>query len=268
MDERYITSTANPLIKRVRALAQRKHRQAAGAFVVEGIRPVWQAVESAVGVETLILAPELLTSEPAWELVERQRASGTRVVQVSRGVFESFAERDHPSGLAAIARIARRSLDDLVVAPRSLFVALHEAGNPGNLGTILRTMDAVGASGLITIGDATDPYHPTAVKASMGALFTVPLVQVAGIDEVLAWSHGRGIGVVTTSSQAAHPHWSVAYPQSCLLLFGSEGEGLSPGLLAQGDLAVHIPMTGQVDSLNLAVAAGILLYEVRRGQAG
>jgi RNA methyltransferase, TrmH family len=267
MDERYITSTANPLIKRVRALAQRKYRRAEGAFVVEGIRPVWQAVESAAGVETLLLAPELLASEPARELVERQRASGTRVVHVSRGVFESFAEREHPSGLAAIVRIARRRLDDLVVAPRSLFVALHEAGNPGNLGTILRTMDAVGASGLITIGDATDPYHPTAVKASMGALFTVPLVQVAGIDEVLAWCHGHGIGVVATSSQAAQSHWSVAYPQSCLLLFGSEGEGLSPGLLAQGDLAVHIPMTGQVDSLNLAVAAGILLYEVRRGQA-
>lgn len=263
-----IISTANPLIKRVRALAQRKQREAEGAFLVEGIRAVWQAVESGAPVELLIEAPDLLTSEPARAMVEARRAAGMRVVAVSAGVFERLAEREHPSGLAAVARMVDRRLDDLVVTPRALFVALLETGNPGNLGTILRTMDAVAADGLILIGAATDPYHPSAVRASMGALFTIPVVRIPGAETVLDWCRLHGIGIVTTSAQAEQDHWSARYPRPCLLLFGSEGEGLSPALLRAGDLAVRLPMQGHVDSLNLAVAAGILLYEARRPTSG
>lgn len=248
----------------MRALAQRKQREAEGAFVVEGIRPVWQAVESGAAVEALVVAPELLISEQARLMVDSQRAAGMRVVAVSAAVFTGVAEREHPSGLAAIVRAADRRLTELVVPPRALFVALHETGNPGNLGTILRTMDAVAADGLIVIGHTTDPYHPTAVKASMGALFTIPIARVATADEVLTWCVRHGIGVVTTSAAARQDHWSARYPQSCLLLLGSEGEGLPAALLHAGDLAVRIPMLGHVDSLNLAVSAGILLYEARR----
>lgn len=266
MSEPFITSAANPLVKRVRALGQRKHRQQENAFVVEGIRAVWQAVESRAAVETLIVAPDLLTSEPARHMIEQQHAAGMRVAAVSASIFERFAAREHPSGLAAIVGSTQRHLADLAVTPRSLFVAVHEAGNPGNLGTILRTMDAVAADGLLLIGDATDPYHPGAVKASMGALFTVPIVRLARAEAALAWCRAQGIGIVTTSSQGGVPHWSARYPQPCLLLFGSEGEGLPPALLRGGDLAVRIPMSGSVDSLNLAVSAAILLYEVRRAQ--
>jgi TrmH family RNA methyltransferase len=267
-DEPLIRSAANPLIKRMRALAQRKQREAEDAFVVEGIRPVWQAVESGVTVEALIVAPDLLTSEQARLMVAARRNAGMRVVAVSAAVYQSFAEREHPSGLAAIVRIVRRRLAELAVSPRALFVALHETGNPGNLGTILRTMDAVAANGLIVIGAATDPYHPTAVKASMGALFTIPIVRVASADEVLAWCRAHAIGVVTTSAEAREDHWSARYPRPCLLLFGSEGQGLPHGILEAGDLTVRIPMQGHVDSLNLAVSAGILLYEARRATHG
>jgi TrmH family RNA methyltransferase len=259
-----VTSVANPLIKRARALAQRKHRDAEGAFVVEGIRGVWQAVESGAPVETLIVAPALLTSEPARRMVEAQRAAGSRVVAVSAAAYERFAEREHPSGLAAIVRIEERGLSDLAVTPRALFVALHETGNPGNLGAILRSMDAVAANGLIILGNATDPYHPTAIKASMGAIFTIPVVRALTIQALLSWCRAHDIGVVTTSTQANVDHWSARYPEPCLLLFGSEGQGLPAVRLQAGDLAVRIPMQGHVDSLNLAIATGILLYEVRR----
>jgi TrmH family RNA methyltransferase len=262
-----IESPANPLARRMRALEQRKTREREGAFVVEGIQPVWHAVENGAEIETLIVAPELLTSVPAREMVARQRAAGTRVAEIGAALFARVATRENPSGLAAIVRARRQSLDDLAVTPVSFFVALHEVGNPGNLGTIIRTVDAVGGSGVVLIGDGTDPYHPTAIRASVGTLFRLPVVPVDAIAAVQVWCRAHGIAVITTSAHAPHDFWSVPYPAPSLLLFGNEGRGLAPDVIASGDLAVRIPMHGGASSLNLSVAAGILLYEVLRQRA-
>jgi len=259
-----IQSAANPLIKRIRALENRRERERAGMFWVEGIAPVWSAVESGAAIDTLIIAPDLLTSTGAREMVAAAQAKGVRVTEVSGDLFARLAAREHPSGLGAVVQMTRRTLDDLIVIPDALFVALDAVGNPGNLGTILRTADAVGAHGAVLLGDSTDPYHASAVKASMGALFRVPVVAVSSVGTLLDWCHARGVGVVTTSAHAAVSHWEAVYPAPTLVLFGSEAQGLAPDVLAAGDLAVRIPMYGGVTSLNLAVAAGILLYEVRR----
>lgn len=175
-----IGSAANPLVKRARLLlGGRKGRRREGAFVVEGIGPVWQAVEAGAEVEALLVAPELLVSEPAREMVAAQEARGVRVARLTGAVFASLSGREGPSGLAAIVRARAARLDDLRPAPDAPLVALHEIGNPGNLGTIVRTADAVGAGGVVLLGETTDPFHPAAVKASMGALFTVPVAHVA-----------------------------------------------------------------------------------------
>ncbi len=264
MSESVITSANNPLIKRIRLLEQRKHRDAERVFFVEGIRPVWEAVESHAPIETLVVAPDLLTSEAAREMVERQRRVGTPIVHVSNRVYESIAEREHPSGLGAVVRMDRQTLDDLPVTSASFFVALQDAGNPGNLGTIIRTVDGAGAEGIILVGHSTDPYHPTAVKASMGTLFRVPLVHVPGIPELFAWRSAHGVILVTTSARAPLLYWQAPYQLPAVFLFGSEGEGLSDEEWSQGDLAIRIPMSGSADSLNLAVSVGVVLYEVRR----
>ncbi|MGI8687534.1 MAG: TrmH family RNA methyltransferase [Thermomicrobiales bacterium] len=259
-----IESAANPLIKRIRALAQRKGREWAGACFVEGIPAAWRAVGAKAVIETLIVAPDLLTSVAAREMVARQQAAGVAVAEVSAAIYERIATRENPSGLAAIVPITPRDLASLVVTPASLFVALHEIGNPGNLGTILRTVDAVGGSGVILIGDTTDPYHPNAVKASVGTLFRLPIVQTSRIEDVLEWSRAHEVSVVTTSARAMQEHWQVVYPSPLLMLFGNEGRGLPPDIVAHGDLSVRIPMHGSASSLNLAVAAGVLLYETLR----
>jgi len=259
-----IESAANPLIKRIRTLAQRKGREQAGAFFVEGIQAVWQAVDAGATIETLIVAPDLLTSVAAREMVARQQATGIAVVEVSAAIYARIATRENPSGLAAIVSIMTRYLSSLVVTPASLFVALHEIGNPGNLGTILRTVDAVGGSGVILIGDTTDPYHPNAVKASVGTLFRLPIVQTDQIEDVLEWSRTHGVSIVTTSARATQEHWQIVYPSPLLMLFGNEGRGLPREIVERGDLAVRIPMHGSASSLNLAVAAGVLLYEALR----
>ncbi len=262
MNTTVLTSLSNPLVKELRALAQKKEREARGEFLCEGIQLVVQAAQSGAPISMLVVAPDVLTSATARELVRSQERAGTRIVRVSRAVFESFAERDNPSGLAAVVKIVPHALERLHVRADSLYVVLHQVRNPGNLGTILRTADAVRASGVILLGNVTDPFAPAAVKASRGALFTVPLVRVRAVQAFLDWAVAQTLRVVTTSDKAAQDVWHADLHSPLALVFGNEGEGLPDEILHAGQ-AVRIPMYGQVDSLNLAVAASVLLYQAK-----
>jgi TrmH family RNA methyltransferase len=259
-----ISSAANPVVKRMRLLGDRKHRRREGAFVVEGIQPVWQAVEAGADVEVLVVAPALLGGSPAADMVAGQEAAGTRVARVTGDLFARLSARDGPSGLAAIVRARVPGVASLLVTPDAVFVALHEVGNPGNLGTIIRTADAAGAAGVVLVGAAADPFDPVAVKASMGALFAVPVARAADSAEFFAWAAGSGVSVVTTSAKARINFWEAGYPRPLALLLGAEGAGLPDDLLAAGDVQMRIPMAGTAESLNLAVAAGLLLYQARK----
>ncbi len=263
-----ISSAANPLVKRIRLLANRKHRREQGAFVVEGIQPVWRAVTAGWEIETLVVDPGLRPDSPAAAMVADAEARGVRVARLSHDLFERLSNRDGPAGLAAIVRSRQASLADLRPGPDSVFVALHRIGNPGNLGTIIRTADAVGGAGVILIGEATDPYAPTAVKASMGSLFALNVVHVPTPEPFLTWAGANGIQVLAACGRADVAHWSTSYRPPLALLLGSEGEGLPADLLARADQRLKIPMTGTAESLNVAAAAAVLLYEVRRHQIG
>ncbi len=263
-----ITSAANPLVKRLRLLADRKHRRDQGAFVVEGIQPVWRAVTAGWDLDVLIADETLRPDSPAAAMVAAAAKRGTRVAHLCHDLFQRLASRDGTPGLLAIVRCRQHQLDDLRVDQGSVFVALHEIGNPGNLGTILRTTDAVGGSGVILIGDATDPYSPTSVKASMGSIFAIPIARAATPEAFWDWASAHKVSVLATSGQAESDHWDYSYQPPLALLFGSEGEGLSASLLAAADAKLKIPMTGTAESLNLAAAAAVLLYEVKRHAVG
>lgn len=263
-----ISSAANPLVKRVRLLADRRHRRREGAFVVEGIQPVWRAVEAGWEIEALIAAPDLLAGSAAAGMLAQQEAKGVRVARLSRELFVRLSGREGPTGLAAIVRGRVRGLHDLAVPPDAVFVALHRIANPGNLGTIIRTADAVGGSGVVLIGDCADPFAPAAVKASMGSLFAVGVAHAPDAGAFSGWAAGNGIQVLATSGAAENEHWSAQYRPPLAVLFGSEGDGLPQDLLARADLRIRIPMTGTAESLNLAVAAAVMLYEVRRHAIG
>lgn len=256
-----ITSTSNPTIKRARALQERKGRRKEGCFLVEGGQPVWRAVDLGWEIDTLIVAPELLHHHEARTMVAGLRAGGTRVLDVAPHVYNVLTEREHPGGIAAIVRIPQRRLAEIALDPDALVVALEHVGNPGNLGTIIRTADAAGASAVVTIGDATDPYAPAAVKASMGSLFALPVVNATSA-EFQAWA--QGASVVATSGAATQEHWNTQYPRPAVLLLGNEGTGLTDELLDFATTTVRIPMTGSAESLNLSAAASIMLYEMVR----
>lgn len=252
-----ITSFSNPLVKRIKRLQQKKYRQQEGAFFVEGLRTVLTAVEQHAPIETLITCPELLTSPVAQEMLAR-----TNLPQVALAwpVFESISERENPVGLAAIIRTRWADLDRLPVQPNDIFVALFDAADPGNLGTILRTIDAVEGAGLILVGQGVDPFHGTAVKASMGTLFTLPICYAPDAATLFQWAGSHQLQTIATSARATADFQQAPYQFPVLLLLGSEREGLPVAVLSQADLQVAIPMRGAASSLNVAVSAGILLY--------
>ena len=263
-----ISSAANPLVKRIRLLANRKHRREQGAFVVEGLQPVWRAVTAGWQVEALVVDPDLRQDSAAAAMVDEQEARGVRVARLSHELFQRLSSREGQAGLAAIVRSRQPTLADLRPGTDSVYVALHRIGNPGNLGTIIRTADAVGAAGVILLGDTTDPYAPAAVKASMGSLFAINVVHVPAPEPFLSWADENAIEILAASGHADVAHWSVGYHPPLALLLGSEGEGLPAGLLASAGRRIKIPMTGTAESLNIAAAAAILLYEARRHKLG
>lgn len=262
-----ISSLANQRVKQIRALRQRKEREATGLYFVEGIRVVTEAVQLSAGIETLVVAPELLKSAHALGLVTAQQQHGVPLLEVSQDVFAGLSTRDGPQGLGAVLRQRTESLDNVTPGAELCWVALDAAQDPGNIGTILRTSDAVGGAGLILLGHAADPYDPAAVRASMGALFAQRIVR-AGWDAFVEWKERHGVTVIGTSDKAEQEYRAAAYPAPLVLLMGSERTGLTPAQQAICERMLRIPMAGRSDSLNLAVATALVLYEAffRRGQ--
>jgi TrmH family RNA methyltransferase len=256
-----ITSRSNPAIKRIRALQTRKEREAANRFFIEGIRIVGEAVDLGVDIETLVVAPQLLTSEYAHGLVPRAQAAGIPVLTVSAEVFRSLSGKDGPQGMGAVLRQRWSSLETIDPSAGLCWIALERVADPGNLGTILRTADAVGAAGIILLGPSADPYDPAAIRASMGAIFAQHLVR-AEWNTFLAWTQTSGCQLAGASDSAPTNYREAAYRQPLVLLMGSEREGLCAQQQAACDLLVRIPMAGRSDSLNLAVATGVLLYQI------
>lgn len=256
-----ITGRGNSTVKRIRALRNRKEREAAGLFFVEGIRIVGEAAELEAPIETCVVAPDLLKGQYAEETVRRIATRGVPVLEVSTDVFESLSTKEGPQGLAAVIRQQWTSLGRVEAGDGLCWVALHEVADPGNLGTILRTADAVGAAGVILLGHTTDPYDPACLRASMGAIFSQPVAR-ATFEELTTWCREGGAQIVGTSDGASSGYRDVRYERPLVLLMGSEREGLPEAMQAACHLMVRIPMMGRSDSLNLAVATSVMLYEI------
>lgn len=259
-----ISSASNPIAKRIRALADRKARKREGVFLVEGMQPVWRASESGWNIETLILAPDLIENRAVFEMASELEARGTRVTQLSASLFRRLSERDGPAGVMAIVQMQSASLAEAEVGESDAWVILHRVHNPGNLGTIIRTADAAGMAGVILCADSTDPFAPASVKASMGSIFSTRLVIEPDMSVVLAWAEEKGIKLVGTSGYADAAHWNGALSRPLGIVLGNEGDGLPEEILENLDSTVRIPMTGTAESLNLSIAAALLMYEVQR----
>jgi TrmH family RNA methyltransferase len=261
---RGITSLQNERVKLIRSLHMRKARRETGLFVAEGASLLVTA--RAAGWKPKILA--FLTASAAAgvarDLVRWAGAAGAECLEVSQAVLEKLAAKDNPQSMLGVFEQVWKPLPPpAAVESDALWVGLEGVRDPGNLGTIVRTVDAAGASGVVLIGPCVDPYSREAVRATMGSIFNVPLARVS-LQDGLPWVRRWRGDIVGAHLRASDDFRSGSYRQPALLLMGSEGPGLSPELSAACTRLVRIPMAGSIDSLNLAVATALMLYEMRR----
>lgn len=257
-----ISSHANPIVKQIRSLHQKKGRKETGLFLVEGIHPVGEAIEAGWHLDTLVYAPDLLTSEFARHIVEEQIRRGVRCVSLTGDLFTAVAEKDNPQGILALARQRQLTPDSLTPENFSWGAAAVSPQDPGNVGTILRTLEAVGADGLFLLDGGVELYHPSVVRASMGTLFWKPVIEVS-FDEFEKWRGKNGYLLVGSSAHSGTDYRKFQRRNKpTILLLGNEQKGLSPEQISACDVVVSLPMLGRISSLNLAVAAGILLYQM------
>ncbi len=256
-----ITSTSNSQIKEIRKLREKKGRMESGLYYIEGLRIVIEAFKQNAPIEKVIFNNELLISENGREIIDKCAEKNIEILEVSRDVFETLALKDRPQGLAAILKQKYSSLEKIKAENPGVWTALDSIADPGNLGTVMRTMDAIGGKGIILLDQCTDPFDPTTTRASMGALFSMILIKTTA-DEFINWKKKNHIPVFGTSDKAQVDYRDVEFPKNMILLMGSERQGMQEKLFQVCDQVVRIPMVGISDSLNLSIANAVILYEI------
>lgn len=262
-----ITGFSNPAVKAARALRDKKHRKREGRFLAEGLRLLTEAREAGVVPEALWVN-QARDPHPLVDALERAVSAGGGVIyETSADILSKISGKDNPQTVLGVFADLPTSLDRLDRSQSGIWLVAQALRDPGNLGTMMRTCDAVGAGGLILLDQTVDPFSVEAVRASMGAVFTVPLVQAEWSD-FLTWLRAGAGQLVGTSLNTQAGYRSASYIRPCFLLIGNEAQGLPVDYEGQCDLLVKIPMLGKADSLNAAVAAAVMAYEVLAQQHG
>ncbi|MFD2054488.1 TrmH family RNA methyltransferase [Mesorhizobium calcicola] len=260
-----VTSLANPLVKDIKALALKKFRDQQNAFMAEGLKLVIDALDLGWQIRTLVFAKAGRGNAAVEKVAARTVAAGGTVLEVSEKVLVAITRRDNPQMVVGVFSQKFLPLKDVRADNGDVWVALDRVRDPGNLGTVIRTVDAVGAKGVILVGDTTDPFSVETVRATMGSIFAVPVAK-ATTEAFLAWRGGFSGLVAGTHLKGAVDYRSVDFSRGpVLLMMGNEQQGLPESLAASCDRLLRIPQAGRADSLNLAVATGIMLFEIRRG---
>jgi len=260
-----VTSLANPLIKDIKALAQKKFRDQQNAFMAEGLKLVIDALDLGWSIKTLVFAKAGRGNAAVEKVAVRTVAAGGTVLEVSEKVLVAITRRDNPQMVVGVFSQKFLALRDIRAHDGDVWVALDRVRDPGNLGTVIRTVDAVGAKGVILVGETTDPFSVETVRATMGSIFAVPVTK-ATPEAFLAWRNSFSGLVAGTHLKGAVDYRSVDFSRGpVLLMMGNEQQGLPDNLAESCDRLLRIPQAGRADSLNLAVATGIMLFEIRRG---
>lgn len=263
----HLSSMQNPRIKQLVKLRDRSEREETDKFLIEGYRELLRAVDSNFPIDTLFICPELFLGSNEKFLIERMQIKGIQVINCTKPVFEKISYRDRPDGLIGLAPQRHLALNDfnkiLINNPAPFLVVAEAIEKPGNLGTILRSSDAVGLDGLIVCDRCTDIHNPNVVRASVGTLFTVPVAETKG-DETLKWLKANKIAIVAATPSAEKEFTQVDLTGPIAIAVGTEQLGLSKRWMNEADIQVRIPMNGIADSLNVAMATTLLLYEAQR----
>ncbi|MFN4226117.1 MAG: TrmH family RNA methyltransferase [Hyphomonas sp.] len=260
-----LTSPSNPLIKALKGLERKKERAETGLFLAEGARIVGEGLARGWQAETVVIAADMAGRLQIAELARQASKAGARVVHASERLMSKITQKDNAQSVVAAFRQRHLPLTELALPKdrAALYIALYEVRDPGNLGTILRTADCAGASGVILLGTCCDPYSFEAVRASMGSIFDVPF-SAADFSSFNAWRNSKGLSLIAASVNGTARHDTAAFQRPSVILMGNEQAGLPAEVEAACDQLTLIPMRGGADSLNLAQAAAIMTYEAWR----
>jgi TrmH family RNA methyltransferase len=258
-----ITSRDNSLLRQARAVRDGKVDE---LIYVEGLRLCVEALRSKLELEAVIVSEELLRKDKAANAIAEISQASRRTASVGEKLLESISYTKTPQGIVVLACRPESSQERLEVTLRknALLVVLHQINNPVNVGAILRTAEAAGANGVIVTTNTSDPFSPKSLRGAMGSAFRLPIWRNADFTEAVDWCRKRKIALVGTAAQATMKHTDWTWTRATALVLGPESTGLSTGELQTMDQTVSIPMHGAVESLNVSVAAGILLYEAAR----
>ena len=259
---REVTAFSNATVKLLRSLRDKKARRAEGLFLAEGLRILTEARDSGRLPEIVAFSAEGSKHPLAAEIIAATEAAGGDAVETTPDILSKMSGKDNPQMLLGAYRQPETSLDRIDRTRAPLWIVAQALRDPGNIGTILRTGDAVGAGGLILIDDCADAYSVEAVRASMGAIFTQD-VAAARWPEFLAWLRTGAGQLVGTSLKATDDYLEAEYRQPCFLLIGNEQQGLPADYERECDLLVKIPMAGRADSLNAAMAAAVMAFAIK-----
>ncbi len=260
---RTITSTHNPRLKAAARLRDGKTRRKTGRFLIDGAREITRAVGAGVEIAEVFVCPDLCTTAERQEAARLACESAPEWFRVPPDVFAKLAFGERAEGAVAVAVAPRRTLDDLRLPDPPLVAVVEGIEKPGNLGAILRSADAAGVSAVIAANGGHDLYNPNAIRASLGAIFTLP-VCVAESSEALAWLRARGISIFAARVGEGRSYTNVDFTRPAALVLGSESHGLSDVWRGQDVVSVELPMRGVVDSLNVSAAAAVFFYEALR----
>ncbi len=263
-----ITTTANRHIVEARKLRQRKHREEQGLFLIEGLQLLHMALDAGLSAGPVFFCPEQFGGPQAPALIERFMAAGAHLHQVTAGVMAALSDRDGPQGIVATFQTFNTSLSALPQTGNRLVLVLDRPQDPGNLGGLIRTADAVGAAGVVILEPAVDPFDPKTIRASMGSLFNLPVVLAADLPVALRHLAGQGLALVGASEHAPEPWGETALRGPCALVLGNEARGLSDDVTPHIARWVSLPMRGKAESLNVSVAGGVLMYAWLRINSG
>lgn len=258
-----ITSAKNPKIRDASNLMDRRHRDLTGLMLIEGIKELTLAIKGDIAIKRVFYCEDLFKGNEQDKILKAAAAQRAEMIPVSPHVFEKLAYREDSFGIIAVASQPIKTLYDIPLKKTPLVVIVEGVEKPGNLGAILRSADAAGVDGLIVCGKSTDIYNPNVVRASIGTVFTVPVVKAA-VPESIEWLKEKGIKTIATTPHTKAEYYDTDMRGPCAIVMGSEHEGLSDVWLREADVLASIPMKGEADSLNLAMSTTILLYEALR----
>lgn len=259
-----ITSSSNSIIKEVKSLHRKKDRWMKKSFFVEGVRAVKDCINSNSNIAHLVYSDMLFSIKGGKELFDELSQENYKLIYISDKLFGEISDTEKPQGILAIVHFDFKKLNDIVKEKGNFLILLDRVQDPGNMGTIIRTADAFGSNGVIVTEGCVDIFNPKTIRSTMGSIFHIPLLYYGSTNEAIKDLRDNGITVITTSLDAKEHCFDVDFKRDFALIIGNEASGVSDEVIDDSDLLIKIPMPGDAESLNAAIASSVIMYEVLR----